>query len=87
MWYNYLDTKYGVKEYTHFRRNFGTDVNVLKEFLATVIYHVYGEWVFLIEKKKDIYPYIYKEFTPSVLSSHPGFARIYVHALRHLGET
>lgn len=86
IWYDYLHDKYNVDRVEDFRTSWVRDVNAFKEFLANVIYQVYGEWVFLIEKKKDMFPYIWKEFTPYLLTSHPKFDIIYKIVLRHLGE-
>lgn len=60
IWYDYLHDKYNVDRFEDFRRCWITDINTFKEFFANIIYQVYGEWVFLIEKKKDMFPYIWK---------------------------
>lgn len=85
VWYDYLHDKYNVDKMENFKLNWVRDVNHFKEFFANVVYQVYGEWVFLIEKRKDMFPYFCKEFTPYLLTSHPKFDIVYKIVLRHLG--
>lgn len=49
---------------------FHKDVSSFGEYVSNVIYHLFGEWFYFLEKKHDVYSKIIKEFVPNLITHH-----------------
>jgi hypothetical protein len=66
--------------------HFKKDITVFGEFVSNIIYNLFFDWTFLLEKNMDFYNRLVEEFVPNLITQHRSWLPIYRKILECFGE-